>query len=242
MKERNPVTRSRTSTPRLAGLAALALSAATLAVPMTSAAPASAQDEPGSIQAANDKVTQWIAKHEGKLKLSQGDKLVRTATLQAATTPSPSPTSGSPGPARHRRRLRRRHRRRRRSQDTSVAQTAPDRRRVHDPTLGAGRGREIARGQLTTVAGRRGHRPGRLQRPAPPAASPGRPRSSARRRGRQPRSPSTSTRRPARCSAPRSTSRRTAPAPAASTARPVTLDTTLSGSTYTHDGPDDHDR
>jgi Zn-dependent metalloprotease len=80
------VTRSLASTPRLAGLAALALSAATLAVPMTSAAPASAQpsaaqDEPGSLQAANDKAAQWIASHGGKVKLAKDDKLVRAATF-----------------------------------------------------------------------------------------------------------------------------------------------------------------
>ena len=80
------MTRSLASTPRLAGLAALALSAATLAVPMTSAAPASAQpsaaqDEPGSLQAANDKAAQWIASHGGKVKLAKDDKLVRAATF-----------------------------------------------------------------------------------------------------------------------------------------------------------------
>ncbi|WP_243395446.1 M4 family metallopeptidase [Nocardioides currus] len=76
------MTRSLTSTPRLAGLAALALSAATLAVPMTSVAPATAaQKEPSSLQAANDKAAQWISKHEGKVKLAQGDKLVRSATF-----------------------------------------------------------------------------------------------------------------------------------------------------------------
>ncbi|WP_310526614.1 M4 family metallopeptidase [Nocardioides sp.] len=77
------MTRSHSSTPRLAGLATLALSAATLAMPMTSVAPASAaQDEPSSIQAAHDKAAQWIARHEGRLKLAQGDKLVRAATFQ----------------------------------------------------------------------------------------------------------------------------------------------------------------
>ena len=85
------MTRSLASTPRMAGLAALALSAATLAVPMTSVAPASAQlnaaqlgaaqDEPSSLQAANDKSAQWIAKHEGRVKMAKGDKLVRAATL-----------------------------------------------------------------------------------------------------------------------------------------------------------------
>jgi len=91
------VTRSHASTPRLTGLAALALSAATLAVPMTSVAPASAQpsaaqpsaarpsaaqDEPSSLQAANDKAAQWIAKHEGKVKLAEEDRLVRAATFE----------------------------------------------------------------------------------------------------------------------------------------------------------------
>ena len=75
--------RSLSSTPRLAGLAALALSAATLAMPMTSVAPANAaQDDPGSLAAANDKAAQWIAKHEAKVKLAKDDKLVRTASLQ----------------------------------------------------------------------------------------------------------------------------------------------------------------
>ncbi|HXH81218.1 M4 family metallopeptidase [Nocardioides sp.] len=74
--------RSKTSTPQLAGLAVLALTAAALAVPMTSAVPASAQDEPSSLAAANDKVARWIAKHEGKVKLAEQDKLVRAATLQ----------------------------------------------------------------------------------------------------------------------------------------------------------------
>ena len=77
------MTRSLTSTPRLAGLAALALSAATLAMPMTSVAPAiAAQDEPSSLQAANDKAAQWIAKHEGKVKLAKEDRLVRAGTFQ----------------------------------------------------------------------------------------------------------------------------------------------------------------
>ncbi|PUA79811.1 peptidase M4 family protein [Nocardioides currus] len=49
---------------------------------MTSVAPATAaQKEPSSLQAANDKAAQWISKHEGKVKLAQGDKLVRSATF-----------------------------------------------------------------------------------------------------------------------------------------------------------------
>ena len=75
--------RSLSSTPRLAGLAALALSAATLAMPMTSVAPASAaKADPSSLQAANDKAAAWIAKHEGQVKLSKDDKLIRAATFQ----------------------------------------------------------------------------------------------------------------------------------------------------------------
>ncbi len=50
---------------------------------MTSVAPASAaKADPSSIAAANDKAAQWIAKHEGKVKLSEGDKLVRSATFE----------------------------------------------------------------------------------------------------------------------------------------------------------------
>ena len=74
--------RSKTSTPYLAGLATLALTAAAMAVPMTSVASASAKDEPNSLAAANDKAARWIAKHDGKVKLAEGDKLVRTQTLQ----------------------------------------------------------------------------------------------------------------------------------------------------------------
>ncbi|EON22630.1 griselysin [Nocardioides sp. CF8] len=77
------MTRSLASTPRLAGLAALALSAATLAIPTTSVMSANAaQDDTSSLQAANDRAAQWIARHEGRVKLSEGDKLIRTATLQ----------------------------------------------------------------------------------------------------------------------------------------------------------------
>ena len=75
--------RSLSSTPRLAGLAALALSATALAMPMTSAAPASAaKADPNSLQAANDKAATWIANHQSQVKLAKGDKLVRSATFQ----------------------------------------------------------------------------------------------------------------------------------------------------------------
>ncbi|UUZ61432.1 hypothetical protein [Nocardioides sp. B-3] len=65
--------RSLASTPRLAGLAALALSAATPAMPMTSVAPANAvQDEPSSLRAANDKAAQWIARARGQGQAGRG--------------------------------------------------------------------------------------------------------------------------------------------------------------------------
>ena len=75
--------RSLSSTPRLAGLAALALSATALAMPMTSVAPASAaKADPNSLQAANDKAATWIANHGSQVKLAKGDKLVRSATFE----------------------------------------------------------------------------------------------------------------------------------------------------------------
>ncbi len=74
--------RSPTSTPQLAGLATLALTAAVLAVPMTSVAPASAQGEPSSLDAANDSAARWVANHDRKVKLAPQDELVRSQTLK----------------------------------------------------------------------------------------------------------------------------------------------------------------
>ncbi|HXH78430.1 M4 family metallopeptidase [Nocardioides sp.] len=74
------MTRTLARTPGWAGLAALALSS--LAVPLTAASPAAAaQDDPSSVQLANSKATDWVAKHEGKIKLADGDRVVRAATL-----------------------------------------------------------------------------------------------------------------------------------------------------------------
>jgi Zn-dependent metalloprotease len=146
------VTRSHASTPRLAGLAALALSAATLALPMTSVAPASAQDEPSSLQAANDKAAQWIAKHERKVKLADEDRLVRAATFQGGNgTVAVSyerlhqglpviggdfvVVTGASGQV----------------LNTEVAQTAPVDVATTTPTLAQDRAVEISRGQVDTV-------------------------------------------------------------------------------------------
>lgn len=146
------MTRSHASTPRLAGLAALVLSAATLAVPMTSVAPASAQGEPSSLQVANDKAAQWIAKHEGKVKLAQGDKLVRAATFQGGNgTVAVSyerlhqglpviggdfvVVTGAGGQV----------------LNTEVAQTAPVDVATTTPTLAQERAVEISRGQVDAV-------------------------------------------------------------------------------------------
>jgi Zn-dependent metalloprotease len=146
------VTRSHASTPRLAGLAALALSAATLALPMTSVAPASAQDEPSSLQAANDKAAQWIAKHERKVKLADGDRLVRAASFQGGNgTVAVSyerlhqglpviggdfvVVTGASGQV----------------LNTEVAQTAPVDVATTTPTLAQDRAVEISRGQVDTV-------------------------------------------------------------------------------------------
>lgn len=145
--------RSLASTPRLAGLAALALSAATLAMPMTSVAPANAApDEPSSLEAANDKAAQWIAKHEGKVKLAKDDKLVRAATLQGGNgTVSVAyerlhnglpvvggdfvVVTGADGAV----------------LNTEVAQTAPVDVASVTPTLAQDRAVEISRGQVDTV-------------------------------------------------------------------------------------------
>ena len=145
--------RSLASTPRLAGLAALALSAATLAMPMTSVAPANAApDEPSTLQAANDKAAQWIAKHEGKVKLAKDDKLVRAATLQGGNgTVSVAyerlhkglpvvggdfvVVTGADGAV----------------LNTEVAQTAPVDVASVTPTLAQDRAVEISRGQVDTV-------------------------------------------------------------------------------------------
>ncbi|MCW2834120.1 MAG: peptidase thermolysin, partial [Nocardioides sp.] len=146
--------RSKTSTPQLAGLAVLALTAAALAVPMTSVTPASAQDEPSSLAAANDKVAQWIAKHEGKVKLAEQDKLVRAATLQGGNgTVSVAyerlhkglpvvggdfvVVTGASGAV----------------LNTEVAQTAPVDVASTTPTLTQDRAVEISRGQVDSVAG-----------------------------------------------------------------------------------------
>ena len=146
------MTRSHASTPRLAGLAALVLSTATLAVPMTSVAPAAAQDEPSSLQAANDKAAQWIAKHEGKVKLAEEDRLVRAATFQGGNgTVAVSyerlhqglpviggdfvVVTGAGGQV----------------LNTEVAQTAPVDVATTTPTLAQDRAVEISRGQVDAV-------------------------------------------------------------------------------------------
>ena len=137
----------------MAGLATLALTAAALAVPMTSVAPASAKDEPSSLQAANDKAARWIARHEAKIKLAQEDRLVRTATLAGGNgTVSVAyerlhqalpviggdfvVVTGANGAV----------------LNTEVAQTAPVDVASTTPTLTQDRAIEISRGQVDSVA------------------------------------------------------------------------------------------
>jgi Zn-dependent metalloprotease len=119
---------------------------------MTSAAPATAKDEPSSLQAANDKAAQWIAKHEGRVKLAREDKLVRAATFQGGNgTVSVSyerlhqglpviggdfvVVTGASGQV----------------LNTEVAQTAPVDVASTTPTLAQDRAIEISRGQVDAV-------------------------------------------------------------------------------------------
>ena len=205
--------RSQTSTPYLAGLATLALTAAALAVPMTSVTTASASvstnasaDDSRALAAASDKAARWIAKHEAKVKLAKQDKLVRTATIEGGNgTVSVAyerlhqglpviggdfvvVTDGDGSVL-----------------NTEVAQTAPVDVASTTPALAEERAVEISRGQVDSVAGRRAHHAGHLagRRHEPPGLRDD--RLGPGRRARPRASRSTSTRRTARSSGPRST-------------------------------------